>query len=110
MTSPMALAADLVAKLTSAGVRATVDARNAAPPCVLVEVDRVEPLTSCSGRAFVTLRAIAPGPGSADALAWLWGAAFTALASITGGPITRDTFSELPAITAEYVGTVDWNS
>lgn len=108
--TPLTLVEDVVDALRTAGVRATSDPRNVTPPCVLVELDRVDPLTSCSGRATIMMRAITPAPGSGDAIAWLWGPAFTALATISPGPISRDTFTDLPTLTAEYVGTVEWSA
>lgn len=109
MSTPLTIVDDVVAELVDAGVRCTSDPRNVAPPCVLVELDSVEPMTACTGRARLTLRAIAPGPGSGDALGWLWGPAFQALATVTHGTIARDEWTDLPILTAELITLVDWS-
>lgn len=63
------LGLELVATLEGAGLRATVDVRNAVPPCVLVPppVRRYDLNTGYSVEW--RLYALAPGPGTSDA--WL---------------------------------------
>lgn len=57
----------LVDKLTSAGITATVDPRSATPPCVLVTPPSKTYDIGCGFTGDWSLIALAPGPGNADA-------------------------------------------
>lgn len=99
---------ELVDKLASAGITATVDPRSATPPCVLVGPPTKTYDVGCGFTAQWQLIALVPGPGNADAFKAL-DALETAVASVL--PVTRSTLTQysltpdnpsLPAYRIEY--------
>lgn len=80
----------LIGALSDAGLPVVTDARNAQPPCVIVDPPAVSPVQSGYLVALsfpVTL--VAPPPGNRDAVQWLLTAADDVLAAATvtgGGP------------------------
>lgn len=61
-------------QLTAGGLRATVEVRDAHPPCALVIGRTWRPVTACLVDVTIDVVLIAPGVGNGDALTWLTGA------------------------------------
>lgn len=71
MTHILESTRQVVAALKAAGVRATDDPRNVAPPCVWVEYSSSTRYTAARTSVTVNANLIVPGPGNSDALAAL---------------------------------------
>lgn len=64
--------ADIVAKIQADGWAVTDDPRDLQPPCVIVGLPGAITATgACLYEAELTVTAVAPGPGNADAVTWL---------------------------------------
>lgn len=69
MTSTIEVLKGLAAAAEAAGIRATVDARNVNPPCVLFVPPTITLNLNCGGTAAFEAVCIVPGAGNADAWA-----------------------------------------
>lgn len=58
---------EVVARLSTAGIRTTSDPRNVSPPCALVNPPSFELMAQGVVRCTVNVTLIAPGPANADA-------------------------------------------
>jgi hypothetical protein len=106
---------DLVARATDAGIRATADARNVNPPCVLFTPPTVTLDLNCGGSAAFEAACIVPGPGNADA----WKAAHDLAAelvrhvvpeaeTLTPGAYGVDDQSANPALIVGWTGAIEF--
>lgn len=113
MTDIFVILDDLVAQAEAAGIRATWDARNVNPPCVLFVPPSVVLNLNCGGSASFEAICIASGPGNSDA----WKAS-TALAAslvehvvpqaetLTPGSYGVDEMNANPAMIVGWTGAI----
>lgn len=113
MSSLVDIAAGFVADLNAAGVRATMDTRNIAPPTVLVSPPSIVLDTNCGGTATWEAFIIVPPPANADA--WrkadeiaAMAAAVIPIGSMNPTSYGADDGGALPAFRITWTTVTDW--
>lgn len=86
-------------ELAAAGVTVTDDTRNVSPPCAIVGLQGAEISGACAVEYTVEIHLVAPGPGNADAMRWLWTVAAPPLFRYAGS-IVFEEWNDYPALTA----------
>lgn len=106
---------DLVARCEAAGIRATWDARNVNPPCILFTPPTTLLNLNCGGSAGFEAVCIAAGPGNADGWRSAHGLASRLVAEVvpeaetlTPGSYGVDDNNPNPAIIVGWTGAIDF--
>lgn len=115
MNTPIDICRSYADQLNASGIRATVDPRDAVPPCVLfTPPDQVRLDMGCAGSADLTALLLVPGPGQSDA----WAALDATLPAvlemlpveqIRSTSYTLDASGPMPAYELTFTHLVDWN-